>query len=119
MTRPRAPKKRRLLLFKDPFDPRSLLRQRCGCGGDHAPADHDRLTAVPASDEQRFSRVVDAAVLRAVFPVDPQRRAFLKKVGAATAMAAISSVFPLTMAREAFAQGSAPEKKDLKVGFIP
>ena len=106
-------------MFKDPFDPKTLLRQRCGCGGDHAPADHARLSAVPASDEQRFSRVVDAAVLRAVFPVDAQRRLFLKKVGAATAMAAIASVFPLATAREAFAQGGAPEKKDLKVGFIP
>jgi nitrate/nitrite transport system substrate-binding protein len=106
-------------MFKDPFDPKTLLRQRCGCGGDHAPADHARLSAVPASDEQRFSRVVDAAVLRAVFPVDAQRRLFLKKVGAATAMAAIASVFPLATAREAFAQAGAPEKKDLKVGFIP
>ena len=106
-------------MFKDPFDPKTLLRQCCGCGGDHAPADHARLSAVPASDEQRFSRVVDAAVLRAVFPVDAQRRLFLKKVGAATAMAAIASVFPLATAREAFGQGGAPEKKDLKVGFIP
>jgi nitrate/nitrite transport system substrate-binding protein len=63
--------------------------------------------------------VVDAAVVRAVFPVDRQRRQFLKSVGAATALAAISSVLPLAKAREAFAQGGAPEKKDLKVGFIP
>src|SRR5215218_8478347 len=117
---PPAPTRRRhLTMFKDPFDPKILLRQRCGCGGDHAPADHARLSAVPASDEQRFSRVVDAAVLRAVFPVDAQRRLFLKTVGTATAMAAIASVFPLATAREAFAQGGAPEKKDLKVGFIP
>src|ERR671912_1672631 len=117
---PPAPTRRRLLtMFKDPFDPKTLLQQRCGCGGDHAPADHARLSAVPASDEQRFSRVVDAAVLRAVFPVDAKRRLFLKTVGAATAMAAIASVFPLATAREAFAQGGAPEKKDLKVGFIP
>ena len=107
-------------MFKDPFDPKALLG-RCACGGNHAPADHARLTATaaPASEEARWTRVVDAAVLRAVFPVDAQRRLFLKKVGAATAMAAISSVFPLATAREAFAQGGAPEKKDLKVGFIP
>ena len=54
-----------------------------------------------------------------LFRSDAQRRLFLKKVGAATAMAALSSVFPLAAAREAFAQGGAPEKKDLKVGFIP
>ena len=108
-------------MFKDPFDPKSLLGRRCGCGGDHPASEHGRLTAeaVPAGEEARWNRVVDAAVLRALFPVDAQRRLFLKTVGAATAMAAISSVLPLGAAREAFAQGGAPEKKDLKVGFIP
>ena len=91
-------------MFKDPFDPKALLgRGGCSCGGNHSQADHARLTAaaVPAGEEDRWNRVVDAAVLRAVFPVDAQRRLFLKKVGAATAMAAISSVFPLAAAREA------------------
>jgi nitrate/nitrite transport system substrate-binding protein len=108
-------------MFKDPFDPKALLGRRCGCGGDHPESEHARLAAeaVPAGEEARWNRVVDAAVLRAVFPVDAQRRLFLKTVGAATAMAAISSVLPLGAAREAFAQGGAPEKKDLKVGFIP
>ena len=108
-------------MFKDPFDPDALLGRRCRCGGDHSESEHGRLVAeaVPAGEEARWNRVVDAAVLRAVFPVDAQRRLFLKTVGAATAMAAISSVLPLAAAREAFAQGGAPEKKDLKVGFIP
>jgi len=108
-------------IFKDPFDPKALFKRRCGCGGNHAAADHARLTAeaVPAGEEAQWNRVVDAAVLQAVFPVDAQRRLFLKTVGASTAMAAISSVFPLATAREAFAQGGALEKKDLKVGFIP
>ena len=108
-------------MFKDPFDPKSRLGRRCGCGGDHPASEHGRLTAeaVPAGEEARWNRVVDAAVLRGLFPVDAQRRLFLKTVGAATAMAAISSVLPLGAAREAFAQGGAPEKKDLKVGFIP
>ena len=108
-------------MFKDPFDPNALLGRRCSCGGDHPASEHGRLTAeaVSAGEEARWNRVVDAAVLRAVFPVDAQRRLFLKTVGAATAMAAISSVLPLGAAREAFAQGAAPEKKDLKVGFIP
>ena len=108
-------------IFKDPFDPKALFTRRCGCGGNHAAADHARLTAeaVPAGEEAQWNRVVDAAVLQAVFPVDAQRRIFLKTVGASTAMAAISSVFPLATAREAFAQGGALEKKDLKVGFIP
>ena len=50
---------------------------------------------------------------------DVARRAFLKSVGASTALAAISQFFPIQTATEVFAQGGAPEKKDLKVGFIP
>ena len=92
-------------MFQDPFDAKSLLARRCPCGGAHAAADHDRLTAeaVPRAEEERWNRVVDAAVLRAVFPVDAQRRLFLKTVGGATAMAALSSVLPLGASREAFA----------------
>ena len=55
----------------------------------------------------------------AVFPQDAARRAFLKSVGAATALAAVSQFFPVKAVTEAFAQGGPLEKKDLKVGFIP
>src|SRR5438046_1254777 len=57
--------------------------------------------------------------MRAVFPKDAARRAFLKSVGASTALAALSQLFPLKTATDVFAQGGAIEKKDLKVGFIP
>jgi nitrate/nitrite transport system substrate-binding protein len=57
--------------------------------------------------------------MRAVFPKDAARRAFLKSVGAATALAALAQVFPLKAATEAFAEGAPLEKKDLKIGFIP
>ena len=57
--------------------------------------------------------------MRALFPQDRSRRAFLRAVGASTAIAAISQFFPLGTAGEVFAQTAAPEKKDLKVGFIP
>ena len=92
-------------MFQDPFDADSLLARPCPCGGAHRLGDHPRLaaTAVPGREEERWNRVVDAAVLRAVFPVDAQRRWFLKTVGMATAMAAVSSVLPLAAAREAFA----------------
>src|SRR5438270_358725 len=63
--------------------------------------------------------MVASAVMRAMFPRDAARRAFLKSVGASTALAAISQFFPLKTATEAFAQGGALEKKDLRVGFIP
>src|SRR5687767_14081780 len=71
-------------IFKDPFDAKNLLGRRCSCGGAHAQGDHDRLEAVPAAEERRWNRVVDAAVLRAVFPADATRRRFLKTVGSAT-----------------------------------
>jgi hypothetical protein len=54
-----------------------------------------------------------------IFPKDAARRAFLKSVGASTALAALSQFFPLKTATEVFAQAGVPEKKDLKVGFIP
>ena len=57
--------------------------------------------------------------MRAMFPKDAARRAFLKSVGASTALAAISQFFPIKTATEAFAEAGTPEKKDLKVGFIP
>ena len=51
-------------MLKDPFDPKSRLGRRCGCGGDHPASEHGRLTAeaVPAGEEARWNRVVDAAV---------------------------------------------------------
>src|SRR5262249_4141614 len=87
---------------------------------DDSKKSHPDLACVPvASEEKRYESVVASAVMRAVFPKDAARRFFLKSVGASTALAALSQLFPLKAATEAFAQGSALEKKDLKVGFIP
>ena len=116
--------------FDNPFDPsRRLDRAGCLCGRHRSQAEHDteaqrQLQSVPAerdaqSGDQRYEGVVASAVMRAVFPKDAARRAFLKSVGASTALAALSQFFPLRTATEAFAQGGAIEKKDLKVGFIP
>jgi len=57
--------------------------------------------------------------VRAVFPRDATRRALLRAVGASTALAAVSQFLPVKTITDAFAQGAAPEKKDLKIGFIP
>jgi nitrate/nitrite transport system substrate-binding protein len=110
--------------FDDPFDPRNRL-SGCSCGGHRSQAEHDRAAA-PAlrcvaieSAEKRYEGVVASAVMRAVFPKDASRRAFLKSVGVSTALAALSQVFPLKVATEVFAQGAALEKTDLKIGFIP
>ncbi len=120
--------------FDDPFDPRRRLdRSGCACGRHRSAAEHDadaraQLTCTPVasrvdSEDKRYEGVVAGAVMRAVFPKDSARRAFLKAVGASTALAALSQFFPLRTATEVFAQGGAQggaiEKKDLKVGFIP
>jgi nitrate/nitrite transport system substrate-binding protein len=88
---------------------------------EHEHAAQLALACTPVdSDDKRYESVVASAVMRAVFPKDAARRAFIKSVGASTALAALSQVFPLGTATEVFAQGAgAIEKKDLKVGFIP
>ena len=114
--------------FDNPFDPkRRLTSEGCACGRHVSQLEHDRdaapaLQCTPAdssSNEKRYENVVASAVVRAMFPQDVARRAFLKSLGASTALAAISQFFPLKTATEVFAQGGAIEKKDLKVGFIP
>src|SRR5947209_16742414 len=112
--------------FDNPFDSKQgLNRSGCACGRHVSPIEHERdaapaLQCVPVeSEEKRYQGVVASAVMRAVFPQDAARRAFLKSVGAATALAAVSQFFPLKTATEVFAQGAPLEKKDLKIGFIP
>lgn len=111
-------------MFDNPFDPKRRLTSGCPCGQHRNIAEHDqaaRLQAqeVAASEDKRYENVVAGTVLRAMFPQDAARRAFLKTVGASTALAAISQFFPLATATEVFAQAKPIEKKDLKVGFIP
>jgi nitrate/nitrite transport system substrate-binding protein len=84
----------------------------CACGKNHSPAEHNQAS----SDDG----IVEEALLRALIPAPELRRRFLKTVGASTALAALSAVFPLGAAKEAFAQGAGKlEKTKLKVGFIP
>ncbi|PWC38947.1 CmpA/NrtA family ABC transporter substrate-binding protein [Azospirillum sp. TSO22-1] len=104
--------------FDDPFDPaRRLTRAGCSCGRHASEAEHDAALALDG--EARLARVVEGAVMRALFPHDATRRAFLRTVGASTALAAVAAALPLGFAAEALAQGGPLEKKDLKVGFIP
>jgi nitrate/nitrite transport system substrate-binding protein len=111
--------------FDNPFDAsRTLNRSGCACGRHANDAEHARdlqlqCAPVEGSEDKRYENVVASAVLRAVFPKDASRRAFLRSVGASTALAAISQFFPLKTASDLFAAGGPIEKKDLKVGFIP
>src|SRR6476661_8557366 len=112
-----------MAMFDNPFDPERRLRSGCACGRHASDAEHARDTqlqcAAVESEDKRYEGVVASAVMRAVFPQDATRRAFLKSVGASTAIAAISQFLPIAAATDAFAQGGALEKTKLKVGFIP
>lgn len=108
-------------IFDNPFDADTTLQSGCGCGRHRSQAEHDSaaLQCVVVSQEKQFENLVASAVLRAMFPQDVARRSFLRSVGAATALAAVSQFFPLKIATEVFAATAPPEKTDLKVGFIP
>ena len=70
--------------------------------------------------ETVMERAVERAVEHAVFGGARGRREFVRLVGAATASAALASVFPLAQAKALAQDKPGPlEKKDLKIGFIP
>ena len=57
--------------------------------------------------------------MRGLFPKDSTRRAFVRSVGRATALAAVSQLVPIG-ALQAMAQEKRPlEKRSLSIGFIP
>ena len=90
--------------FDNPFDPSRRL-DRSGCAVRPAsqpgrarrrrPAAAHCVPVESESEDKRYEGVVASAVMRAVFPQDAARRAFLKSVGASTALAAMSQFFPL------------------------
>ena len=110
-----------------PYDPESTLGAGCSCGQHPDQGVHE--AAAKLAQQQRATRAtnaetlsqdfVEAALIKALFPQESVRRKFLRAVGSATAMSAISSLLPIgqlqAMAQEK--QGSI-EKKDLKIGFI-
>ncbi|MBN1236882.1 MAG: ABC transporter substrate-binding protein [Gammaproteobacteria bacterium] len=109
--------------FDDPFDPRSRIHA-CSCGRHASDSEHDaerraEAAAAAEDDERALTRVVEQGVLRALFPHEPTRRAFLRAVGASTAAAAVSQFLPVGLIGEALAQPGPLEKTKLAVGFIP
>src|ERR1700759_4263790 len=97
--------------FDDPFDAdRKLSRAVCAFGQHRSEAEHAQATLAmrcePAGcEDKRYEGVVASAVMRAMFPKDAARRAFLKSVGAAGAAAALFQIFPLYTAHPTFAGG--------------
>ncbi len=99
-----------------PYDADRSLMLRCGCGQDHAPQEHN--TAVANSSEQMSHDFIEAAMVKALFPVDSVRRNLLRAVGAGTLRAAIASVLPISAMQAMAADKNSLEKTELKVGFI-
>ena len=67
-----------------------------------------------------LERCVEQAVMKGIFGTDVNRRGFLRAVGGATALAAISQIFPLDVAKALAAETKgALEKTKLNVGFVP
>ena len=55
-------------VFDDPFDPNSKLARRCSCGAHASQGEHDAAErAARDQHEARAARMVDAAVMRALF----------------------------------------------------
>ena len=106
-------------IFSNPFDSKIALRCQCGQHASQAEHDSDSIQASQLAGEALTSNVVEQAVIRALFPQDSVRRRFLQAVGSPVAVSAISSIFPMALAKEAFAQSGRLEKTKLNVGFIP
>lgn len=104
--------------FKNPFDSRVDLTRTCSCGRHASEAEH-AAEAKQIEGEAALNRVMESTLVRALFPHDQTRRTFLQAVGAGTALAAISSFFPLGAAQALAAEPGKLEKTDLKIGFIP
>lgn len=100
--------------FDDPFDPEvKLASQGCSCGRHSSQTEHQ------LDEDARIGRVVETTVMRALFPHDETRRNFIRAVGATTALAAISTLFPMSAAKALAADRAPLEKPDLKIGFVP
>ena len=106
--------------FLNPFDGRYRLAGGCSCGRHASAAEHEaaQTQALPASEDAALERTIESAVMRALFPRDGERRRFLSAVGAGTAAAALSGLFPVGAAKALAADTNAPLEKK-KPGVAP
>jgi len=109
--------------YFDPYDADRPMRLGCSCGAHASPAEHAAATLRERSESEDFqaysNQFIEATLLKALFPQDAQRRRFLRAVGRRTAMAAIGSALPIASLQAMAQDKGTPEKKDLKIGFIP
>lgn len=105
----------------------TLVHYRCGQHISQTDCDNAQILQNDLSTNMNDSVVenvshdfVEATVVKALFPHEPTRRAFLKSVGSGTAMTAIASLLPMASLQEAIALDKLnPEKKQVNIGFIP
>ena len=67
--------------FKNPYDPNINLSRGCGCGRHTTQAEHDAAVEtdqLASGSEALQARVVESAVMRALFPQDELRRRVLR-----------------------------------------
>lgn len=80
----------------------------------------DELEPDGSDMETALARSAESAIMRGIFGTDVNRRAFLKTVGASTALAAIGSIIPFDKVKAAIVDAKgALEKTHLNVGFVP
>ena len=87
----------------------------CGCGMHGGQED----SSAASSEEELCRSALESAVVRAVFPLKATRRALIGAIGKAALVSAVSEVFPLANAIEAFAANTPVDIQRAKVGFIP
>lgn len=89
----------------------------CRCGDNHeAGFFADEGDGRP---ENAVERATNRALIAGLFPDPVQRRTLLKGVGAATLLAALSDLLPVSTLHAIAQERAQPEKRDIKVGFLP
>src|SRR5258705_7904661 len=87
----------RMSAFSNPFNPGVRLGAGCNCGRHASQAEHELALAdePPRDDIETLNRrVIESAVMLALFPRGEKRRRVLNTVGFSAAVAAEFSLFP-------------------------
>ncbi|RTL49493.1 MAG: nitrate ABC transporter substrate-binding protein [Bradyrhizobiaceae bacterium] len=102
-----------------------LAAGTCPCGCEGSIEEHRRVFGATMVEDdysgfEKYSdRIVETTVLNALIPNELHRRAFLRAVGASTALAAIAQFFPLATSKALALETPALEKTKLNVGYVP
>jgi nitrate/nitrite transport system substrate-binding protein len=102
-----------------------LAMSGCNCGCNGSMEEHRHLLGAEMVEadyhgvENYSDRMVEMSILNAMIPNGLQRRAFLKAVGASTALAAVAQAFPLSTGKAIAQDATKPEKTKLNVGYVP